>query len=114
MKNFSIPVETPPLTVADRRHELQYAQHTIARARIGLYPGMQAGLRSLNAVRDETGRRPHDFNLLSALNACQLLSCGRLPAPPLCITAVQQLTRALNTGDFATDEPATVDGTSSD
>lgn len=114
MKNLSLPVETPPLSVADRRHELQYAQRTIARARLGLYPGMEAGLRSLNAVRDESARRADDAILLSALNACQLLSCGRLPAPQLCITAVQQLTRALDTGDFAANETATADGDSLD
>jgi len=114
MKNLSAPIETPPLSVEDRRHELQYAQRTIARARLGLYPGMQAGLRSLNAVQDEIKRRADDISLMSAKNACQLLSCGRLPATPLCIAAVQQLTRALDTGDFAAFETATVDGTSLD
>lgn len=104
MKNLSIQVEDPPLSVADRRHELEYAKRTIARARIGLYPGMEAGLRSLNAVQDEASRRGDQDGFLSALSACQLLSCGRLPGTNLCINAVQQLTMALDTGDFATDD----------
>ncbi len=104
MKKPSPLIETPPLTIADRRHELEFAQRAIARARLGLYPGMQAGIRSLNAIRDESSRRTDGIDLTSAMSACQLLACGRLPDPGLCIAAVQQLKRALDSGEFSVDE----------